>query len=249
MERIIEPHGLLADFLQEKVRLYVAPTRAGTPRGQSIGFSKEKYLATLFTMTSFNVKRLAKKLRISYGVLRKWRTEPDFKKTVTNHYKEFADLFFKHVRTRIMAERRDTNDILKLPESSIAKTQLVGVRGFDEFNDGELYGDLLILKLWNDLIAEVRRKKSKNIQDILFYNEILWIFDWIGKRKGNPTLYMDWHQKSKGSVFKGAIKEAIRILVLSNPTVNQRKTAIFSLTCIAQALEREEEHLRVTRGK
>jgi hypothetical protein len=232
-----ESKGLLNDFLQQKARSYVPPARVGTPRGQSVGFSREKYLAALFTVTSIDQQKLAQRVGVSYGVLRKWRTESDFKKTVAGLCKEYAALFFGHIKTRVMAHRKDTEEILKLPGSAIAETKLIEAQSYDEFADGKFYGDLLILRLWKDYIAKERVSKTKSADDIMFYNETLWIFDWIAKSKGKPTPYMDLVRTYKERVFNSTIKNAINLLVSPKPTSEQRTTAIFLLTCIARASE------------
>ncbi|MDY6862953.1 MAG: hypothetical protein SVR08_11885 [Spirochaetota bacterium] len=82
---------LLAKFIAEKIRSYVEPQRKGTPKGEPIGFSKKKYMASLLMMTGFNQKIIASDLGVSYGLLRNWNTEKPFKKLVEKHNKEFNE--------------------------------------------------------------------------------------------------------------------------------------------------------------
>ena len=84
----------LAKFIDSKLKEYVEPTRMGTPKGEAVGFSLTKYQATLFTLRESlldneDLKAQARKLGISYGLLRKWRSEQSFKDLVSQHEKEF----------------------------------------------------------------------------------------------------------------------------------------------------------------
>jgi hypothetical protein len=85
--------GLLSRFLREKEKNYHEPTRRGTPRGEAIGLSLKKYRATLSCLTSNDLIAISKELGVSYGLLRKWRTEPGFKKQIEELIQEFAPLF------------------------------------------------------------------------------------------------------------------------------------------------------------
>jgi hypothetical protein len=91
---------LLNEFIQEKATSYQQPSRKGTPRGEPVGFSWEKYYATLLALTEDSLEDQANKLDVSYHVLRKWRSEPEFKKTVQDHMNVFVQwLTFKHFNT------------------------------------------------------------------------------------------------------------------------------------------------------
>lgn len=85
--------GLLLRFIKEKRESYVEPSRKGTPRGEIIGLSLEKYMASLFMLTSMNLKRISERSKVSYGLIRKWRTETPFKGQIEKHIMEFAPLF------------------------------------------------------------------------------------------------------------------------------------------------------------
>jgi hypothetical protein len=91
----IEAKGLLLRFLREKEKNYREPTRRGTPRGEAIGLSSKKYRATLLSLTSMDLISISKELGVSYGLLRKWRTEPGFKKHIEELIQEFAPLFIE----------------------------------------------------------------------------------------------------------------------------------------------------------
>jgi hypothetical protein len=89
----VDVKGLLLRFIKEKRESYVEPSRKGTPRGEIIGLSLEKYMASLFMLTSMNLKRTSERSKVSYGLIRKWRTETPFKGQIEKHIMEFAPLF------------------------------------------------------------------------------------------------------------------------------------------------------------
>ena len=55
LDRVVSnaPPGALGGFLQHKLREYVEPSRAGTPKGEPVGLSKQKYHAALLRGLSF----------------------------------------------------------------------------------------------------------------------------------------------------------------------------------------------------
>ena len=89
----VDVKGLLLRFIKEKRESYMEPSRKGTPRGEIIGLSLEKYEASLFMLTSMNLKRISERSKVSYGLIRKWRTETPFKGQIEKHIMEFAPLF------------------------------------------------------------------------------------------------------------------------------------------------------------
>src|SRR5215472_5731220 len=79
----------LREFIKQKVEAYEEPQREGTPRGEPVGLSRVKYHATLLSAwTNLREKEIAKRLRVSYGLLLKWRTEPAFKEQLRRRVDE-----------------------------------------------------------------------------------------------------------------------------------------------------------------
>lgn len=93
---------LLQKFIKEKGANYVPPERRGTPKGDPIGFSSEKYEATLFMLTDMKQKDMADKLGISHGLLRKWNTEEPFKEEVKRHLSEFVTTYMKYLSDKAL---------------------------------------------------------------------------------------------------------------------------------------------------
>lgn len=87
---------LLCCWMAKKLNDHSEPQRKGTPKGETIVFGDKKYKAILFSLIGNSVKHTAKVADVSYGVLRKWRTEPDFKKQADMHLREFAQYYIHH---------------------------------------------------------------------------------------------------------------------------------------------------------
>lgn len=113
-KELIEPKGLLLRFIEEKAKNYTEPTRKGTPRGETIGFSSQKYLASLYMLTSFDLKLLGQRLAISYGLLRKWRAEPLFKNQIEENAWEFGAIFIDHLLEKWVKEDEDIKDVFNM---------------------------------------------------------------------------------------------------------------------------------------
>jgi len=88
---------LLSAFIEKKEYGYVEPKREGTARGEAIGFSKAKYRAILCCLRKTKIKDTAKLIGVSYGLLRKWRTEEPFKNKLSSLQGEFGNVFCKFV--------------------------------------------------------------------------------------------------------------------------------------------------------
>lgn len=74
----------LQNFIDKKMREYNPP--ASKREG---GLSEQKYKATLLFLTNRLHEDIAEEVGVSYGLLRKWRTEDTFFNTIDKHYKEF----------------------------------------------------------------------------------------------------------------------------------------------------------------
>ncbi len=83
-------HSLFYKFLYQRIDSYVTPHRRGTPRGQPIGFTRDKYLATVYACYRNDLRYVARRIAVPYGVLRKWRTEEGFWHVVRDHVAAFT---------------------------------------------------------------------------------------------------------------------------------------------------------------
>src|SRR6516165_1832893 len=91
--------NLLRNFIRARMDAYQEPTRSGTTRGEAVGFSKDKYHAALLSaLTGLSQKSIAENLGISYGVVRKWHVEPEFKEAMSSNRGEFSMYFWASIR-------------------------------------------------------------------------------------------------------------------------------------------------------
>lgn len=112
-DKVIRDFQLLKEkVIEEKMRGYVEPEREGTAKGDPIGFSREKFLANLYVAANVPLKEVADRLKVPYGTLRNWNTEPRFKDLVEGHRKEYAREWLA------LLQQKDSAWYAKLPRAS-----------------------------------------------------------------------------------------------------------------------------------
>ncbi len=84
-------------FIAEKMKNYQDPVREGKSRGEPIGFPRNKTLSCLLMLTDHSLKKIAEYAEVSYGLLKKWRTENDFKERHERFAREFVDKVFDDI--------------------------------------------------------------------------------------------------------------------------------------------------------
>ncbi len=127
------PLGVLGGFITQKLREYVEPERAGTPKGEPIGLSKRKFHAALLSLTSVGLHQVAKEVGVSYGVLRIWRTEEIFLKTSLGLILEFTQgPFIKAVSASMELFLDPTLPVKCEPGVNADSAQTHRLAGFDD---------------------------------------------------------------------------------------------------------------------
>ena len=119
----IKSATLLDEFINLKVQNYVPPKRQGVSRGKKIGFSIEKYSASLsVALLNWSLKKTASTLGISYGVLRQWNLDSAFCAKVNTHRKKFVAYAIRYLRAQLKDHWQNlgsyldgTVDIRKMP--------------------------------------------------------------------------------------------------------------------------------------
>ena len=86
-------------FYRNSVGRYVEPHRKGTPKGDPIGFSKQKYRASLLMMTNRRKYKIADDVGVSYQLLRKWGTERRFKDQILQNCGGYAHKIFDEMKS------------------------------------------------------------------------------------------------------------------------------------------------------
>ncbi|MGA2331301.1 MAG: hypothetical protein ABSG75_06025 [Syntrophales bacterium] len=77
-----------------QITAFSEPERAGTPKGEAIGFSRAKKKASLLTILypTLSLKEIAKEAGTTEGVLRVWRTQEEFKAASEKACRDFGDM-------------------------------------------------------------------------------------------------------------------------------------------------------------
>lgn len=193
-----EKYTLLTQFIVEKSFNYKEPQRKGTPKGDPIGFSKKKYFVSLIMLTNHKQKDIAKMAQVSFGLLRKWRTEKQFKEMILNHCADFIPVFVGYIYRRIGTEHISQERLKKKTLQKLSKTNLLHYRsqvqrkfdtGYDKLSDLNRYSVVLTEFLFG-FLSEYIEKDLPNIADsnlqFIFTNEVLSIVSLIKHYQGVP---------------------------------------------------------------
>jgi len=105
----------LESFINKKIKNYVPPEKKGVPRGEPIGFPREKYYASLLLLHTDSLKDIAKKVNSPYGSLRNWKAEGEFNEMVHRHATEFIKSFRKSIEIRAKKQYEKVNNLFKNP--------------------------------------------------------------------------------------------------------------------------------------
>jgi hypothetical protein len=156
-------YALLRKFIDDKTRSYKEPQRTGTPRGEPIGFPRTKYLASLYLLTSLSLKEISEGLKISYGVLRKWRTEKGFKDLIAKNTAEFALSWMEHLRYRARENRALWESFLKRPHHEIAENE-PHLLGYEEYVDAGSYSPAVNYLIGNLLLDKISSTEDEDLR-------------------------------------------------------------------------------------
>lgn len=91
MERETEQKTLLLEYIKGEIEHYKEPEKKGTPKGDPVGYSLEKYKFLLLSLTSLPIKDITELLNLSYGSTRLWRTEDQYWRKLESHARDFAN--------------------------------------------------------------------------------------------------------------------------------------------------------------
>jgi len=224
------PMTLLRVFVDGKASMYSAPSRKGTPRGETIGFSEVKYLATLFGLIKMPLKNVAKALEISHAMLRKWRTEDAFLDLIDQHVREFASLFMENIRIRIKRREKLQDDFEAQSLADIASQDLPSL-DYSEVSDAQHYSDIVFSYIVLSLIPEPE-------DDYLMCTEIYAMFCALTFLRGIKSHVDPEVQEMENKFRKQMLTELAErnIELLQKPTLTEadRKSVIISLRSIAR---------------
>lgn len=139
---------------------YLEPTRAGTRKGESIGFSLKKRRAALL-MILFNpssglgLKEIAKIAGVSPGVLRMWHTETAFKKVESETCNTVRGIISGMHDVKSLVLRHDVKSVIELPENVeiLELMKRLPAGNEKDFQEKMRYSLLELLPFFNPLIG------------------------------------------------------------------------------------------------
>jgi hypothetical protein len=106
--------GLVRAWANDLVQVYEEPTRAGTKKGQPIGLSKKKLhaaiLMILYGPLGLSLKEISTISKVSPGLIRLWRTEPDFKRAIKISYDSFSEVLLNTIDMVVQQEYEKNGD-------------------------------------------------------------------------------------------------------------------------------------------
>lgn len=145
-QKQIKPSRLLDHFIFQKMKNYEEPTRAGTPRGDPIGYSMRKYWAAALCLKTIPLKEMAELVKVSHGLLRKWRTEDSFKKLVDELSTEYVTEVINHIVKRGIKQAELADEYFSRSVKEISKTPPPELT-WNEFEDLKFYSEELMGKI------------------------------------------------------------------------------------------------------
>lgn len=222
---------LLGSFVHERTRRYLEPSREGTPRGKTIGFSGVKYGATLYGLTNIKQKEIAEHLEVSHGLLRKWNTEEPFKAMVDKHCREFAEVFIRNMRDRIK-QRETQNDVYLGKSLQEIASQDIPSLNYEEISDARSYSNKVYSYITLALIAVVDKSISEN--DVTLSLEIYCMIDALKFfREGKKSERSENDIKISNRLSKSLEKEGIEILLKPDLSEEDRKSLLSIIKVLA----------------
>jgi hypothetical protein len=144
---------LLERFIDERKTLYAEPSRKGLPKGEPIGFSRKKYLASLYMLTADKQITVAMELGISYGLVRKWNTERAFTSLIRKHCREFANTFVRHLSERYARQGTAPGEAQDRGKP--------GLPGSRSFSDAGNYGPSLMAEVLKAVVNAAQKAEEE----------------------------------------------------------------------------------------
>lgn len=227
---------LLQNFIEGKLAAHSEPRRKGKPKGEPIGFTTAKYAVSLYSLYDIygakgGLKALAKKSGVSYGVIRKWRTELSFTKLVKKHCREFARVFVHRIEERAQLGVNPLEQYIKSTPKPKLKNPKPPSVTYEEFLDVRLYS----LQLW----VAIEKERKKVQRDLAFSAEALTVLR-LAKPAGKPPEILALERLAKKRLSLSMLDKVINILQKPKHTEDEKKTALYSLGLLRRSFQEED---------
>lgn len=155
---MLESNSLLLEYINKETSLLENPSRSGVAKGEPIGFSKAKEISILNSLWNHSVKMIAETSDVSYGVLRKWRTEEEYRARLTARIQEFSDIAMQRIfencskRATISAKMADAIEMGPEQFQGALDASLVQAKIFLlSFHDVQEYSEDLFINIFQKL--------------------------------------------------------------------------------------------------
>lgn len=149
--------SFLQDFIDQRVNEYVEPTREGTARGERIGYSRQKFHASvLMALCSLKEKEIAERLKVSYGLIRQWSIDREFSKMMQQHVVDFGTYFVEQI-----LKLADKLEQTYMHPSRLSKNELLDPKHpfhSYEIADRSLYGPGAEIAICTELYSSDKKK-------------------------------------------------------------------------------------------
>lgn len=224
----------LEDFISNKIKNYKPPEKEGVPRGERIGFPREKYHASLLLLSMDSIKEVAKEVNAPYGSVRNWKIEKEFKELADKHANEFAEIFIKTIKKRAKERYKEMTEIFKKPLKEIANLPMSKLDG-KELKDMKNYSKFLtskvlmkfliiIMEFMGYLLDLLHKGGMKRTERSKFANAMFSTDEkYLTKFRSNPEKYL----KNYKYIFDE--KETIRAIAMIEELFTAASTILFEV--------------------
>jgi hypothetical protein len=231
--------GLFTTFIARRIREYQEPSREGTPRGEVVGFSRQKYLAVLCSLTSLPLQTIAKKVGVSEKLLQKWRAEPEFKKKLAVEATLFGEIVANMARSMATAKDTAERELMQKSLDEIAAHEPLRIVLPDEwFGDVPLYGPRVVEALINyetlyriqQMDAEIPLEAAERAYAARVWSELVRIIHGVvAPRLTGKDLWAAFQEKERKHAQLTMLRIALRWLMAPTLDEETRKEAVSAL--------------------
>lgn len=157
-------------YISKRLENYTLTTRedVATSKGHKIpGLLKPKFEAALFcALFNWPKKKIARELKMSFDVLRKFCTEQAFKHVIENIQNDFALSVVGHLRRRAVKKFKLTKKYLAIFDDAFESPVPPPLISFREFRDVRQYSQDVISKIIQFVDLDQFKLRTENVDEL-----------------------------------------------------------------------------------
>ena len=226
-------YGLINEYSFLKGKTHLEPTRKGTPKGYKIGFTRTKEMASILVgVTNLKIKKIAESCEVSYGLLRKWKTEDDFKSRSKEHCQKFAEEIVKRARKEI---KKDASALIKfIKKGGDDPRKLSADRPLSQLDRVLIDAKNFSEDVFKELDSAINRILNKAYSDDEFFNARLSEFILNIESYAKTGNFLEFHEH-----WALVSVNALKNLILEETEISDsaQRTAMVSLDDIERRLK------------